>query len=149
MPDRSRRARHRMKLPPKHEALTLLGVVHLAMGLALTVRPPEPGDPALAVLHTLLPNWVRLTLWLGAGIGVIACALLAIRHPAVTRWGWSLAVLMPAERAASYTWSALMWVIPGWPPGALPSLGTALLWAALARLVWLLGRSMPTPQEPA
>lgn len=121
-------------IPRRHIALALIGALHVGIGLRLALSAISPGDPDLAIWHELLPPWLRVALWSLAGLLCLVFAL----SDATERSGWVIAILMPMERTASYAWSVLMWVIPGWPPGAVGSLGGAGFWAAVTCLIWLM-----------
>lgn len=113
--------------------LALVGVVHLAMALQLSSGPIRSIDPGVAILHEMLPLPLRIGMWLSLGL---ACLGLAVHDR--TEWiGWAAAMVMPIERAASYAWSGLMWLIPGWPPGAVASWGVSLLWLAISGVLYV------------
>lgn len=129
-------------IPRRRAALVLLGLMHLGMGLRLIGLPAGPGDPDLAIWHELLPLWLRVVLWAGLGAVAIVSAVTGGE-----RIGWTLVILMPVERSLSYAWSGLMWIVPGWPPGALASFGGAAFWTVIAGIIWLMA-GWPEPQQP-
>ena len=130
----------------RRTALALLALLHVGMGLTLVLQPAEPPMPGVAVLHELLPVSLRIALWVGCGAAMAAAAL-SYRGEHI---GWGVAIVMPVERAISYGWSALMWMVPGYPPGAVASLGSAFIWTAVAAIVWLMAQwpeeARPTPR---
>lgn len=131
----------------RRRALVLIGILHAAMAVNLLTRPAMPADPAAAILHEmLLPIWVRVALWAGVAAACIVIGLVGRGE----RLGWVLAVAMPAERAMSYLWSGLMWIVPGWPPGALSSWATATVWLVIGLLVrHIASWPEPEPREVA
>lgn len=130
-------------IPRRRAALLLIGLMHLAMIPGIVFRAAAP-NPDLAILHTLMPVWLRASLW---GTSGLLCLFMALHHRAEAM-GWAVAMLMPLERAVSYLWSGVQWIIPGWPPGAAASFGTALMWAVIAGLIWLMA-GWPDVQESA
>lgn len=130
-------------IPRRRAALILIGLLHLGMVPGIIVRPVVV-DPGLAILHTMMPVWLRASLWATAGL---LCLALALHHRSEAV-GWGIAMLMPIERAVSYLWSGIQWIIPGWPPGAAASFGTAAVWAVIGGLIWLMA-GWPDVQEVA
>ena len=60
------------------------------------------------------------------------------------RWesiAFGAAMVMPIERAAGYLWSWIHHLLPGAPPGDQFGWGPALVWASIAALIALVGRS--------
>ena len=113
--------------------LALVGVVHAAMTVQLLTGPERLVDPGVAILHELLPTPVRAALW--GSMAVIM--LITAGHERWEPIGWLAAMVMPLERAVSYGWSGLMWLIPGWPPGAAASWGASLLYLGLAGILYV------------
>ena len=130
----------------RRHALIMIGVLHAGMGINLLTRTGGAApDPALAILHELLlPVPLRVALW----CIIAAAAIITGSTGRGERLGWPLAILMPAERAVSYAWSGLMWVIPGWPPGAVGSWAASLHWLVIGLLIWLIA-SWPVTPPPA
>lgn len=117
---------------PRRIGLVIAGVLHLAMSATVTWEAYTPGR---ALLHQLLPDGVRIILWIVGG-------LLSLAGAAGVRWqtvGYGVAVLMPAERAVSHLWSWLAHIWPGPPPGDPAGLAWAVAWASTAALIVTLG----------
>lgn len=91
---------------------------------------PERTLPEWSLLHNLVPVWLRVGLWAVTALAAIILAMRG-RH----RGAYVALSLMPAERAFSYVWSALMWVIPGHPVGYGPSVLWATWWAGTTVLL--------------
>lgn len=118
--------------------LLLVGLMHLGMGLTLAAGPMPPRNPDLAVLYELIPPTARIALWFGIGLTVIALALIDRRRNEEA--AWTVAVLMPMERVASYAWSGIQWLIPGYPPGAAASFGSMIAWLAILGILVTVSR---------
>ena len=110
---------------PRGAILALLGLMWIGRGLVI-LDDPGVSDPDEAIIHHLLPVWVRVTAWVTTG----ALALASCWHPRISWVGWAAILLMPAERAVSYLWSLAMWVIPGGPSGTAWAGPYALWWTA-------------------
>ena len=112
----------------RQSALTAMGVFCVARGLAV-LGEPTIADISEAILHELLlPIPLRIALWVTCGLVGIVASLGPIRwRPA----GFVAVALMPIERAVSYGWSALMWLVPGVPQGDPVSFAFAAFWGAL------------------
>lgn len=105
-------------------ALMLFGI-----GWVVAYEPSEwVRDEALP--HMLIPLSIRVGLWWGTAL--IAAVLSFSR-----RWqwlAWPVIVIMPAERALSNAWSALMYLLPGGLGGSVRSLGEVIVYGAAATL---------------
>ena len=124
-------------------ALALLGLMWIGRGLVIAHDPGTP-NPDEAILHMRLDVVLRIGLWVGTGI--IALAVCWSRHWVTQLIGWAAVVIMPAERAISYLWSLLMWVIPGAPGGTPWAPAYALWWVANVVLLLVMAR-WTEPQE--
>lgn len=123
--------------------LILVGCFHL--GYAASTLAVQPGsiDPGDAILFEMLPVTLRATMWAITGTVAVAMA------PSL-RWqkiGWVAAMLMPMERLVGHFWSAVMYYIPGYPPGLVTAPAELLVWAAISGLVWTTA-GWPEPHTP-
>ena len=114
-------------------ALTLIGLFLLAQAGIVWHDRDAALDPGRAVIYEAWPVEVRLAGWLATGLVAVIAAWTPRRHI-----GWIAAFIMPAQRFLAHGWSALHWVIPGYPPGVASSASWALLWAAMCGLIYLL-----------
>lgn len=126
--------------------LALVGAMQLLFGVILVLHSPAP-NPNDAVLFEYLPIMARSSLWVSYGVVALVCSM----RREWQKWGWAAAVLMPAQRAIAYLWSAVMWVVPGPPPGRLGSVLESLVWAMVTVTLVLasswLEDSPPIPVE--
>ena len=113
--------------------LILFGVFHLgyaASTLAVSSSDIDPGD---AILFELFPVPVRAAMWTVTGLVAVLCA------PS-RRWqklGWVAAMVMPMEHTVGHVWSAVMYYLPGYPPGLIIAPAEMAVWAAISGLVWV------------
>lgn len=115
------------------------GGVLLTIGVAWTLQGVSigvVGDPAwpddAALLHLAVPVPIRISLWVGTGVLAILGA--TVNRPRWERWGYMALVLMPMERAASFTWAWVTWLIAtdvGYERGWV----AALSWAVTVLLI--------------
>ena len=116
----------------------LLWIAAGHVGMAAWVSYPRlTVDPARAILWEGWPIGLRVTLWLIAATIVLAGAL----RPRWESIAFGAAMVMPIERAAGYLWSWIHHLLPGAPPGDQLGWGPALVWASIAALIALVGRS--------
>src|SRR5574343_210073 len=102
------------------------------------MQPRRAALAWIALGHAGMAAWTtdaRLTIALGA------------LWPRAETVAYTIAVLMPIERAAGHLWSWAHHLIPGHPPGDPLGWGPALLWASYGALIMLNARS--TQQETA
>ena len=125
--------------------LALVGAMQLLFGVMLVLHAPIP-NPNDAVLFEYLPVMARSALWMSFG----AVALICSTRREWQKWGWAATVLMPAQRAIAYLWSAVMWVVPGPPPGRLGSVLESLVWTmTTVTLVLVSSWLEDSPKPPA
>jgi hypothetical protein len=79
--------------------LLLFGGVYVAIGLSVLSDPGYIEE----LVHTHLPLWFRLFLWVGFGI----FAMLAAFKPRLRALGFAALAIPPAERALSNGWAVL------------------------------------------
>lgn len=128
-------------MQPRRAALAWIALGHAGMA-AWTTDARLTLDPERAILWEW-PLHLRVTLWAVTGL-IIALGALWPRAETVA---YTIAVLMPIERAAGHLWSWAHHLIPGHPPGDPLGWGPALLWASYGALIVLIARS--TQQETA
>jgi hypothetical protein len=111
--------------------LLVFGWFWFLIGVGVYVRP----DYSPQLIHTHLPVWIRVTLWLVCGVGGMILAWSRRLHPV----GFGLLVLPPAERSFSYSFAffhgpSLVWLV------------AASVWCSMTFAV-LLFASWPEPPE--
>lgn len=114
------------------QVLIAVGIGWMGMGWSVLFDHAILNDDA-AILFELIANPTRARFWIATGL---VAAIAGCRR----EWQWlgfALATLMPVQRAISYLWSSIMWVVPGAPGGHLRSFGAGLFWTALVMLLWL------------
>jgi hypothetical protein len=109
-------------------ALVIIGTIWVGIGFSITGEPDRP--PLL--LMELLPDWLRIFLWLGSGTLAVALGLTK-GNDAI---GWVALYLMPAVRIASYSFGTVDYFAttvggPGLERGWL----YALVWIAVISLI--------------
>lgn len=113
--------------------LILFGLFHLGYAVStLTVNGADI-DPGDAILFELLPVPLRAAMWATTGVVAILCA------PS-RRWqklGWVAIMVMPMERTVGHLWSAVMYYLPGYPPGLASAPAELAVWAAISGVVWI------------
>ena len=125
-----------MRITPRRWALLWVALGHV--GMAAWVSDPRlTVDPDRAILWEGWPIGLRVALWLIAATIVLAGAL----RPRWESIAFAAAMVMPIERAAGYLWSWVHHLLPGAPPGDQFGWGPALVWASIAALIALVGRS--------
>jgi len=123
-----------------HRAAFLIGMgtifISLGLGILLTNVPENP-----LLFHTQLPEWLRVTIWCGAGILAIAFA-----RDYRLQWIGFAALQFPAvERFASYASGVVRdSLATGGPPVPWPYLNGAFLYFALLFITRLVS-SWPDP----
>lgn len=145
-PDR-RRINHRVhriatktrRLGYRGVVLLLFGLVYICIGLAVLGESDYRPD----LIHTRLPEWVRVAIWCVPGIVAVIAAL---DHKAQS-WGFGLLFFPAAERCISFT---LAWlptdssIVPGNFNGS--RLTGALLYLLLMAIIVVIA-SWPDPAE--
>ena len=125
-----------LRITPRRWALLWVALGHV--GMAAWVSDPRlTVDPDRAILWEGWPIGLRVALWLIAATIVLAGAL----RPRWESIAFAAAMVMPIERAAGYLWSWVHHLLPGAPPGDQLGWGPALVWASIAALIALVGRS--------
>ena len=125
-----------LRITPRRWALLWVALGHV--GMAAWVSDPRlTVDPDRAILWEGWPIGLRVALWLIAATIVLAGAL----RPRWESIAFAAAMVMPIERAAGYLWSWIHHLLPGAPPGDQLGWGPALVWASIAALIALVGRS--------
>ena len=125
-----------LRVTPRRWALLWVALGHV--GMAAWVSDPRlTVDPDRAILWEGWPIGLRVALWLIAATIVLAGAL----RPRWESIAFAAAMVMPIERAAGYLWSWVHHLLPGAPPGDQLGWGPALVWACIAALIALVGRS--------
>lgn len=125
-----------MRVTPRRWALLWVALGHA--GMAAWVSDPRlTVDPDRAILWEGWPIGLRVALWLIAATIVLAGAL----RPRWESIAFAAAMVMPIERAAGYLWSWVHHLLPGAPPGDQLGWGPALVWASIAALIAIVGRS--------
>ena len=125
-----------LRVAPRRWALLWVALGHV--GMAAWVSDPRlTVDPDRAILWEGWPIGLRVALWLIAATIVLAGAL----RPRWESIAFAAAMVMPIERAAGYLWSWIHHLLPGAPPGDQLGWGPALVWASIAALIALVGRS--------
>lgn len=117
----------------KRLVLSALAMMQLAFAISSALNPFTSEEPGRALIFEMIPLPWRLSLWII--FGVVASALAITR---AHRAGWVLIMVMPTTRLLGNAWSALMFIIPGWPPGTVEALPNTFFWAAWTILVWAL-----------
>ena len=104
--------------------LTLLGCAFILVGVDILLAPDPPNLDAL-LLHTLMPSWLRATLWIIPG-GLAVWA--AFRRTGHDFFGFAALTVPLIIRIVSYTWATVAWLLGygDWP----------MAWASA--LIWLL-----------
>ena len=122
----------------------LLWVAAGQMGMAAWISDPRLAiDPDRAILWESWPVHLRVALWV-ASAAIVAAGAYWSRWESIA---FAVAMIMPIERAAGHLWSWVHHLIPGHPPGDALGFGPAIVWAATAALIALVGRS--TSREDA
>ena len=125
-----------MSITPRRWALLWIAAGHV--GMAAWVSDPRiTVNPDRAILWEGWPVGLRVALWLIAATIVLAGAL----RPRWEPIAFGAAMVMPIERAAGHLWSWAHHLLPGAPPGDQLGWGPALVWASIAALIALVGRS--------
>ena len=122
-------------IPVRTAALALLGLMWIGRGLVI-LDDPGSSDPDEAIIHHLIPVWIRVTAWVSTGVVALATAW----HPRAAPVGWAVILLMPAERAVSYGWSLAMWLIPAGASGTSWAAPYLLWWASTTALLIIMSR---------
>lgn len=125
---RSRIARH---LGYPGLVLLVFGWFWCWIGIGVLVSPDR--NPQL--IHTHLPVWVRVTLWLGCGLASMIAGWIRRLHPA----GFFVLAIPPAERTLSYGVAFANGPTVGW-------LVAFVVWFSMTAAV-LLFASWPEPLE--
>lgn len=135
-----------MKHPPSHlgrrgTVLLILGVIWFFIGLSTITDPYAGVGRNQGLFHETLPSWLRATLWMGTALLALSSAWRAAGRR--DDWGYMGLILMPIERAASYTWAWLIHLTGGNgdPSGWLG----AVVWATIAILVYTISGWPETP----
>ena len=124
-------------------ALLWVSAGHL--GMAAWVSDPRLTiDPDRAILREAWPLMLRTCLW-ALSAAVVAFGAWRPRWETVA---FTVAMVMPIERAVGHMWSWVQHLIPGSPPGDPSGWGPAVVWASVAALIALMGKSS-TPREDA
>lgn len=113
--------------------LALLGACWIARGLSI-LHDPGLNNPDDAILHNLLPAWLRVSLWTLTGLTAILTAWNVKRQDI----GWAALIFLPLERVVSHLWSVAMWVVPGPPSGTWHSAIYIIYWVTLVCVIVLL-----------
>ncbi len=135
----------RHRTPFRARALALIGVMAIIQGLLVHSTPLS--DPDYAIAYELIPIPVRMAAWITTGVLAVAFAWHPGRLQAIAT---GAALIMPAERAGSFLYSFVMWVVPGVPGGSLASLGHFVMWGCWTGIIVVLGMwHDPAPEEMA
>lgn len=122
-------------------ALSLVGIVWILIGVATYADPDR--DPAQILLVEYLPLWLRIVLWVGAGVVALVTSWWP---PGADRFGF-MALIAPAMiRAGSYGWSWLTYWLTGGELGDKQAWIDGLAWFAIVAFVLLLA-AWPEPGE--
>ena len=114
------------------------------IGATTVVRPVTPGAE---LIHERVPVPLRVALW--ATTGLIAMTFAWLRRPGVDAWGYAALVVMPIERAASFSYGFLLYIIPGLPLGYAPGIVGALTWGSVVIVLLIIsGWAEPELRDP-
>ena len=122
------------------------GVVMLLIGSAWTVtgmsqlldpveRFSQPG-PGGALHYADAPGWGAV--WLVCGVVAVVCGVFHDRGSRVSVtevWGFNALLVPPVMWCGFYTWSAVLYLIPGWEDGSPRALPALLAWSAVVALL--------------
>ena len=76
-------------------ALLLFALAYIGIGVGVLGNPMRESG----LLHTMLPEWFRVALWVGAGVFAIVSAVICPRWQSI---GFGVLFVPPAQRALSY-----------------------------------------------
>lgn len=131
------------RLGRRGAVLLILGLLWILQGIGVYLAPYNANVGSELLVHEQLPVWLRVSVWCGTGVVAVAYAL---RRACADTPGFLALVFMPVERAASYGWGFLMYLVPGVPDGYPRGLVSATVWAGVAALVIIVaGWREPTP----
>lgn len=115
--------------------LIVFGWFWFLIGIGVYVQ--RGGDYNVELIHTHLPLWLRVTLWVACGLGAMAAAWFRRVHPL----GFGLLILPPAERAFSYTLAFFHGPSLEWLVGAA-------VWCSMTFAVLLFAAWPEPPERP-
>ena len=139
--------RVRRRLGFRGLALAMFGTIWISIGISIPFNP----DRIHGLIHTYLPVWFRVGIWVATGLLAILGAVrpgLGEKHwpgrterpPTAEIVGFGALAFAPTERALSFVWGLF------WHPNGAWFLGF-VVWLLLALLVLLLSR-WPEPVHP-
>lgn len=124
------------------EGMVLVAAIWCLIGLQVVLEPP-PNPPPPAVLYYMLPSPVRIALWVGSGMIALALSM-SVRW---SSWGLAALTVAPLERAFSWLWSWVMYLIPEAPAGDPRGWFNGLIWGCVA-LVPIFLSHIPAQVKP-
>lgn len=111
--------------------LACFGIATVAFGFMVPLEA-DRWNPDEAILHLWLPVPVRMALWIITGLAALTIPAIWDRYERV---GWAAAIVMPCERAISFGWSTLMWIVPGTPGGTPQAIPAAVIWTCVTAIL--------------
>lgn len=124
----------------RDKMLLVLGVGWVFMGLAVPDERQFPG-----VLHFVLPQWLRMALWVVSGLIAIAVAFRPLRRPN-DAYAWLALFIGPAVRGLSYMWAWIDWLVPAGSEGYSRGWAWALIYAIMLGVIIV---AASWPESPA
>lgn len=117
-----------MRFSYRSRVLGLLGIIWLLSAYGVAVAPQN----RLGLPHELLPEWVRIGLWLVPGLVAVAAAVV---WPKLDGTAWGLLNLPIAVVTASFLYGWVVWLLPG-SGGFSAGWRGAAVYAALGLLIY-------------
>lgn len=134
-----RQVARRFNLGKRSQVLAVFGVIWAFLGLATMFT--EPTGIGKLYPHAVVPAEIRGLVWLACGLVAAVVGLSRTRRDA---WGFTALSVMPMVHFISGVWVALMWLVPGGPPGHVLSLTVVAVWGAFVQLMTILA-DWPNP----
>lgn len=136
---------HFKDVPRRRLALMCFGLLWIGQGMHLWLVPQSDVILDKFIIHEFFPIGLRIVAWMLTGL---LCILFSTWDD-TEKTGWKWAMVMPIERTVSFFISGLMWIIPGWPPGAVNSFGESVYWGIVSLLIWVVAGIAEAPKEPS
>ena len=117
------------RLGPRGRMLLWFALIWSGIGVGVTggLGPDGPG-----LIHLLIPEWIRVTMWLGP-----ACYALVAAWRPNDQLAFSLLAVAPLVRGTSLAWGWVVDVTPIPGPGYPGGLYNSLFYLGLLTLLWI------------
>ncbi len=113
--------------------LLILGAAWILQGVSISALGDRVYSVDAALLHLAIPAPIRVGAWVGTGVLAVLGA--TVNRPRWERWGYMALVVMPLERAASFGWSWVVWLLPPTDNGYERGWVSALTWIVTVLLI--------------